>query len=161
MQIISTSLQTDNHTSTSSLYFFRPDALPDAQPKCQSTEGHCTTMPPLVKPNTRSVKQKLVSKKQLMQTTVGFLPAKTCSVFCQTWGFSQFKPVKTDLNQKKNKIIVQRYHLCHDNRISRVSYKTNTVTHLCKRTLRHTSKWCPVCVHSVKKWVDLRKILQH
>jgi len=29
MQIMSTS--TDNHTSTSSLNFYRPDALPDAQ----------------------------------------------------------------------------------------------------------------------------------
>ena len=25
-------LQTDNHTNTSSLNFYRPDALPDAQP---------------------------------------------------------------------------------------------------------------------------------
>jgi len=32
MQIISTSLQTDNHASTSSLIFYRMDALPDAQP---------------------------------------------------------------------------------------------------------------------------------
>ena len=32
MQTICTSLQTDNHTSTSSLSFYRPDALPDAQP---------------------------------------------------------------------------------------------------------------------------------
>jgi len=35
MQVIFTSLQTaaDNHTSTSSLsFFYRPDALPDAQP---------------------------------------------------------------------------------------------------------------------------------
>ena len=31
-QIICTSLQTDNHASTSSLSFYRPDALPDAQP---------------------------------------------------------------------------------------------------------------------------------
>jgi len=34
-----TSLQTDNHTSTSSLNFYRSDALPDAQPTVQSTEG--------------------------------------------------------------------------------------------------------------------------
>jgi len=34
-QIICTSLQTDNHTSTSSLNVYRPDALPDAQ-QCQS-----------------------------------------------------------------------------------------------------------------------------
>jgi len=32
MQTICTSLQTDNHTNTSSLSFYRPDALPDAQP---------------------------------------------------------------------------------------------------------------------------------
>jgi len=32
MQTICTSLQTDNHTSSSSLNFYRPDALPDAQP---------------------------------------------------------------------------------------------------------------------------------
>jgi len=32
MQIICTSLQTDNHASTSSLSFYRPDALPDTQP---------------------------------------------------------------------------------------------------------------------------------
>ena len=39
MQTICTSLQTDNHTSTSSVNFYRPDALPDAQPTYQSTEG--------------------------------------------------------------------------------------------------------------------------
>ena len=38
MQTTCTSLQTDNHTNTSSLNFYRSDALPDAQP-CQSTEG--------------------------------------------------------------------------------------------------------------------------
>jgi len=32
MQIICTSLQTDNHASTSTLSFYRPDALPAAQP---------------------------------------------------------------------------------------------------------------------------------
>ena len=32
MQTICTSLQTDNHTDTSSLNFYRPGALPDAQP---------------------------------------------------------------------------------------------------------------------------------
>jgi len=31
MQIICTSLQSDNHANTSSLNFYRPDALPDAQ----------------------------------------------------------------------------------------------------------------------------------
>jgi len=32
LQMVCTSLQTDNHTNTSSLNFYRPDALPDAQP---------------------------------------------------------------------------------------------------------------------------------
>jgi len=32
MQTICTSLQTDNHTNTSSLNFYRPVALPDTQP---------------------------------------------------------------------------------------------------------------------------------
>jgi len=32
MQIVCTLLQTDNHASTSSLSFYRPDALPDTQP---------------------------------------------------------------------------------------------------------------------------------
>jgi len=32
MQTICTSLQTDNHTNTSSLNFYRLEALPDAQP---------------------------------------------------------------------------------------------------------------------------------
>jgi len=36
MQSICTSLQTDNHTSTSSLNFYRPETLPDAQPKTVS-----------------------------------------------------------------------------------------------------------------------------
>ena len=35
----STSLQSDNNTDTSSLNFYRPDALPDAPPTRQSTEG--------------------------------------------------------------------------------------------------------------------------
>ena len=33
MPVICTSLQTDNHASISSLNFYRPDALPDAQPR--------------------------------------------------------------------------------------------------------------------------------
>jgi len=39
MQTICTSLQTDNHTSTLSLYFYRPDATPDAQPTVSTTES--------------------------------------------------------------------------------------------------------------------------
>ena len=38
-QTICTSVQTDNHTNTSSLNFYRPDALPDVQPTVSSTEG--------------------------------------------------------------------------------------------------------------------------
>jgi len=33
VQTICTSLQTDNHTSTSLLNFYRPDALPDTKPR--------------------------------------------------------------------------------------------------------------------------------
>jgi len=36
IQSICTSLQTDNHASTSSLIFYRPDALPGAQPTASS-----------------------------------------------------------------------------------------------------------------------------
>jgi len=39
MQTICTSFQTDNHTNTSSLNFYRPDALPDTQPTVSNTEG--------------------------------------------------------------------------------------------------------------------------
>jgi len=42
MQIICTSLQTDNHANTSSLNIYRPDALPDTQPTDQSTESNTT-----------------------------------------------------------------------------------------------------------------------
>ena len=38
MQTICTSVQTDNHTNTSSLNFYRPDARPDAQP---TVSKHC------------------------------------------------------------------------------------------------------------------------
>jgi len=38
MQIICTMLQTDNHASTSSLNFYRLDALPDAQ---ATVSKHC------------------------------------------------------------------------------------------------------------------------
>ena len=45
---IRTSLQTDNHTNTSSLNFYRPGALPDAQPTVSKQwqhqqSKHCTT----------------------------------------------------------------------------------------------------------------------
>ena len=39
MQTTCTLFQTDNHINTSSLNFYRPDALPDAQPTMQSIEG--------------------------------------------------------------------------------------------------------------------------
>ena len=38
-QTICTSVLTDNHNNTSSLNFYRPDALPDVQPTVSSTEG--------------------------------------------------------------------------------------------------------------------------
>jgi len=40
MQIICTSLQTDNHDSTSPLSFYRPDALPAAQPIASNHTRH-------------------------------------------------------------------------------------------------------------------------
>jgi len=40
---VCTSLQTDNHASTPSLSFYRPDALPATQPTASSTEGKDTT----------------------------------------------------------------------------------------------------------------------
>jgi len=47
---VSTSLQTDNHTSTPPLsFFYRPDALPAAQPQRQSTEGKYCNMKKLNK----------------------------------------------------------------------------------------------------------------
>ena len=39
MQIISTSLQTDNHASTPSLNFYGPDVFLTPSQQCQSTEG--------------------------------------------------------------------------------------------------------------------------
>jgi len=39
MQTIGTSLQTDNHTDTPSLNFYRPDALPGAQSTVLSTKS--------------------------------------------------------------------------------------------------------------------------
>jgi len=40
MQIICTLLQTDNHASTSPLSFYRPDALPAAQPAVSKLWRH-------------------------------------------------------------------------------------------------------------------------
>jgi len=42
MQISWTLLQTNNHASAPPLSFYRPDALPAAQAKRQSTEGNYT-----------------------------------------------------------------------------------------------------------------------
>jgi len=39
MQTICTSLQTDNHINTSSVNFYRPDALPDAQPSVKALKA--------------------------------------------------------------------------------------------------------------------------
>jgi len=69
--------------------------------------------------------------------SVGILPVKVC--FRKTW-FNQ--------NKNKNKILVQWYCLSHDNRISCVSYKTNTITHLC--VLSHTS-CCLKCASTQMK----------
>jgi len=47
MQTISTSLQTDNHTNTSSLNFYRPDAVLDAQPTVSKHWRQFCTVPVL------------------------------------------------------------------------------------------------------------------
>jgi len=39
VQTICTLLRTDNHASTSSLNFYRPDALPDAQPTVKALKA--------------------------------------------------------------------------------------------------------------------------
>jgi len=39
MQTICISLETDNHTNTSSLNFYRPDALPDAHPSVKALKA--------------------------------------------------------------------------------------------------------------------------
>jgi len=41
MQIICTSLQTDNYASTLPLSFYRPDSIPAAQPTLSSCHGNC------------------------------------------------------------------------------------------------------------------------
>ena len=43
MRTICTSLQADEHSNTSSLNFYRLDALSDANKQCQSTEGKWQT----------------------------------------------------------------------------------------------------------------------
>jgi len=43
MQTICTSLQTDNHINTSSINFYRPDALLTPNEQCQSTQGKMTS----------------------------------------------------------------------------------------------------------------------
>jgi len=44
MQTICTSLPTGNHTSTSSLNFYRLDALPDVQPSVKALQENLTTL---------------------------------------------------------------------------------------------------------------------
>jgi len=44
MQTMCTSLQTDNHTNTSSLNFYRPDALSDAQPRVSKHWRHYSVL---------------------------------------------------------------------------------------------------------------------
>jgi len=56
------SLQTDNHASTSSLIFYRPDALPDAQQR-QSTEGKILKVL-ITSQNTAKAERVLVNKQR-------------------------------------------------------------------------------------------------
>jgi len=48
MQTICTSLQTDNHTNTSSVNVYRLDALPDAQPAVPKHRRHCCDLEAVV-----------------------------------------------------------------------------------------------------------------
>ena len=75
LQIICTSLQTDNHNSTSSLSFHRPDALPEAE-RCQSTERKqlTTTRNPKViweEPRRRPTRQR-ITMPQSPWVTMGY-----------------------------------------------------------------------------------------
>jgi len=63
-------------------------------------------------------------------------------------GSNWFKP-------KRPKIVVHWYRCCHSNRISTISYKTNTVTHLC--ILSHTSCFVK-CVSTQMKTAREAKI---
>jgi len=55
MQIICTSLQTHNHANTSSLNFYKPDALPDAQPTCvKAPKAENTNFKKLIKSTSKS-----------------------------------------------------------------------------------------------------------
>jgi len=50
MEIICTSLQTDNHASTSPFSFYRLDALPDAKPTMSKHRRHTNTQKTKSKP---------------------------------------------------------------------------------------------------------------
>jgi len=80
---------------------------------------------------------------------VGFPPAKTC--FCHTWGFNWFKPVETGLNRKKKQNTSTNVSSpWRQQDFPCISYKANTVTHLCKCTLNHTS-CCLKCASTQMK----------
>jgi len=69
VQTICTSLKTDNNTNTSSLNFYRLDALPDAQP---TVSKHCATL--------------YMQKYQETQLLLG----KPAICFCDSSKFSNF-----------------------------------------------------------------------
>ena len=91
MQTICTSLQTDNHTNTSSLNVYRPDALPDTQP---TASKHWRPLQWLQRDNTENVletaKTEMTERKRLLHTlcssgaevkcwSMKWAPANNCS----------------------------------------------------------------------------------
>jgi len=84
------------------------------------------------------------------RVSVEFLPAK---FFCQMWGLNWFKP--TWSGGKKNKMLVQWYVLCQNNKIFCVSYKTNIITHLC--ILGHASCCFVKCASTQLKTASVRR----
>jgi len=73
MLTIGTSLQTDNHTNTSSFNFYRPDALPDTQPTVSKHGRH-------IKIQTKTqmkYKLKITPRYYVTQTIMRLLRKKT------------------------------------------------------------------------------------
>jgi len=109
VQTICTSVQTDNHTNTSSLDFYRPDALPDAQPtnqQCNSTGGNYQY-------------QYFVSLSALGYTTQSYVVVccvlKTCSCKCKQMKhllFATKSQLKPPVWQFLNLSVMQQLLFC-------------------------------------------------
>jgi len=87
MQTICTSLQTDNHTSTSSLNFYRPDALSDVQPtesKQWRQYASNTHIKAIAKHKTGTLTWTRASSPSWEHDKVGVVPRKPESVTSST-----------------------------------------------------------------------------